>query len=112
MFSIRSGTNKLEIERGRWVHKPEMQRVCKQCSLNQVENEVHFVAICPKYQDLREHLFQKIFTLTDGKWNLNSLPVRVIFCLLLKGTADKFEPEVFKLFQFFDEGQQKKRNGN
>ena len=101
MFSIRSGTNKLEIERGRWAHKPEMQRVCKQCSINQVENEVHFVTICPKYQDLREQLFQKVFTLTDGKWNLNDLPVRDIFCLLLKGTADKFEPEVFNLFQFF-----------
>ena len=91
MFSIRSGTNKLEIERGRWIHKPEMQRVCKQCSLNHVENEVHFVSICPKYKDLREQFFQKVFTLTDGKWDLNNLPVRDSFCCLLKGTGDKFE---------------------
>ena len=101
MFSIRSGTNQLEIERGRWVHKPEMQRVCNQCSLNQVENEIHFVNVCPKYKDLREQFFQKVFTLTDGKWDLNNLPVRDAFCLLLKGTADKFEHDVFKLFQLF-----------
>ena len=101
MFSIRSGTNKLEIERGRWVHKPEMQRVCKHCSLNQVENEVHFVTICPKYQDLREQLFQKILTGTGGKWDFNNLPVRDAFCLLLKGTSDTFEPDIFKLVQFF-----------
>lgn len=42
--------------------------------------------------------------------DLNSLPVRVIFCLLLKGT-DRFEPEVFKLFQFFLMKANKRRMG-
>lgn len=81
MFSIRSGTNKLD---GRWVHKPEMQRVCKHCSLNQVENEVHFVTICPKYQDLREQLFQKILTGTVVNGILTSCPFEMLFAYYLR----------------------------
>jgi len=102
MFSIRSGTNKLEIERGRWIHKPEMHRICKYCSMNQVENEIHFTSICPKYQDLREQLYHKIFILSGGKWNLDNLPyVQDKFSLLVKGTRDKFDFEIFRLFQSF-----------
>ena len=47
----------LEIQRGRY-HKPASTpahlRLCKDCE--SVEDELHFVCVCPKYDSLREHL--------------------------------------------------------
>ncbi len=101
LFSIRSGTNKLEIERGRWARKPELHRVCKYCSLNHVENEIHFVNVCPNYHDLRSFMFQKIMTLSGGKWDLVNVSVQEQFRILMQGTGDQFESEVFRTFQSF-----------
>ena len=40
-------------------------------NLAKVENELHFVAICPLYADHRQILFNKI-NISQGKWILNS----------------------------------------
>ena len=53
--------NSLEIERGRYVNKLECDRVCSLC--NVVENEYHFVMICPIYQELRSEFLCKIKTM-------------------------------------------------
>ena len=41
MTDLRIGTNRLEIERGRWEKKKAEDRLCRQCSLNEVEDEYH-----------------------------------------------------------------------
>ena len=54
---LRISCHSLEIERGRY-HKPASTpadlRLCKDCE--SVEDELHFVCVCPKYDLLREHL--------------------------------------------------------
>ena len=54
---LRISCHSLEIERGRY-HKPASipahLRLCKDCE--SVEDELHFVCVCPKYDSLREHL--------------------------------------------------------
>jgi hypothetical protein len=46
MTSLRTGTNSLQIELGRWDKKPEADRTCQQCEVKAVENEKHFVTDC------------------------------------------------------------------
>ena len=54
---LRISCHYLEIERGRY-HKPASTpahlRLCK--DYESVEDELHFVCVCPKYDSLREHL--------------------------------------------------------
>ena len=60
MFTrLRTSSHFLEIERGRYVNKSECDRLCALC--NTVENEFHFVMVCPLYNDLQCDFFnQKI----------------------------------------------------
>ena len=101
MFSLRAGTNCLEIERGRHSRLPVLERVCKHCTMGQVENEVHFGVICPKYLGLREELYSSIARVSGGKWNLETFTDVEKFILLVAGTGDQFEQEIFSLFQLF-----------
>jgi len=101
MTAIRIGTNKLQIERGRWIQQKRLERVCKQCSMNQVENEVHFVLLCPKYEELRQKLFQKIASISKNKWLLEKHPIKHRFVLLVNGTGDNFQLSIFSAFQSF-----------
>ena len=38
---------------------PAMDRLCKVCSMNSVEDEAHFLLVCLKYTDLRNLLIGK-----------------------------------------------------
>ena len=101
LSSLRSGTNSLEIERGRWRHLDEKDRLCKYCSLNKVESELHFLSECTLYQVERQSLFQNICNVSNNKWNLNSKSPNDQLILLLAGSGDEFEMEIFKLVQSF-----------
>lgn len=101
MTAIRTGTNKLLIERGRWCKKTVMDRVCNNCNLNQVENEVHFLILCPKYEDLRKKLYEKIAQISNQKWILENYSVRHRFLLLINGTGDNFQHQIFGACQSF-----------
>ena len=57
MFTrLRTSSHFLEIERGRYVDKPECDRLCSVCKI--VENEFHLVMVCPLYYDLRHEFLQ------------------------------------------------------
>ena len=96
---IRTGTNKLEIEKGRHFRKEKegkvgkevKDRVCKQGCNNEVEDEEHFIVKCPRYNLLRSQLFDKIHALSGGKWNLEALSGDDQFHLIMGGTSDKHE---------------------
>ena len=47
-FSLRNGSNSLEIERGRWKGISRENRLCNQCDSKVVEDEVHFLLICSR----------------------------------------------------------------
>ena len=51
-----------EIETGWYGSKsiPPEQRICKICDLRSVEDEFHFLMICPKFSNLRNSPFQDV----------------------------------------------------
>ncbi len=53
---FRCANHKLQIELGRQVKpvKVQQQRYCKLCNLGAVEDEDHFLLVCPAYQSVRE----------------------------------------------------------
>ena len=51
------------VERGRYQNVERNGRICKNCNMNMVEDEYHFLLACPAYRDLQgftEDIFQKI----------------------------------------------------
>ena len=51
---IRTGSNFLEVEMGRRSGTAHEDRICKCCSLQQVEDETHFIFECEGYDTIRE----------------------------------------------------------
>ena len=56
---FRAGILPLNVETGRFRNIDLSERLCNLCPLSEVEDEYHFLCICPKYSDLRQHLFAK-----------------------------------------------------
>ena len=56
-----SVTLKLEIERGRYFNIPREERKCKLCHVNSVENEYHFLLVCPLYRELRKKYLKSYY---------------------------------------------------
>ena len=54
------GTLRLEIESGRYKKIPADQRLCKNCKLQCVENELHFLFICDRHSVLRQSFLTSI----------------------------------------------------
>ena len=99
MSQFRTGILRLEIETGRYVpifdknlkknrKRTANERICKLCRLNVIENEYHFLCVCPVYNSRRTILFEEIelkhvhfhtLSLSDKKKNCNeTLPNRSI----------------------------------
>lgn len=55
IFSILCSTHKLAIEEGRHLNIPRVNRLCKLCNLNQIEDEYHFLLVCPILSDIRRN---------------------------------------------------------
>ena len=47
----------LNAERGRYVNIERNQRKCVLCVHNDIEDEYHFVLICPKYNGIRKNKY-------------------------------------------------------
>ena len=62
LSKFRLGLLHLRIETGRFI-RPRLEpedRVCLICNSGDIENEVHFLLFCNKYQVLRQVLFSQI----------------------------------------------------
>jgi hypothetical protein len=57
---LRLGILQLAIETGRYRSIPLENRICQLCDLNCIENEVHFLFICPIYATKRKTFFDNI----------------------------------------------------
>ena len=55
---FRCSSHSLEIERGRYVGRPEHERLCSVC--NVIEDEFHVVMFCPLYDELRNSFFNRV----------------------------------------------------
>ena len=65
MCKIRISSHSLKIETGRFTNTPRNERLCTKCSSNTIENELHFLITCVKYDYER----QEIFKLIDSKYH-------------------------------------------
>ena len=59
---FRIGCHPLRIETARYQRPvpPPFERLCEQCTVECVENEIHFLTECAKFTDLREILYRQV----------------------------------------------------
>ena len=57
LSKLRSGTFPIEIEKGRHRQLPVERRICKLCTKQAIEDEIHFVIKCPAYDQERQTMF-------------------------------------------------------
>ena len=62
LSKFRLSSHDLEIETGRYGNEsiPSEQRIFKICDLSLVEDEFHFLMICPKFSNSRNGLFKDV----------------------------------------------------
>ena len=72
---IRISNHILQIEKDRHSPKPipVEKRICKMCSLNEVEDEHHFVMVCPYYAKNRQQFLTSIYNSMPSLKHLTSL---------------------------------------
>ena len=58
---FRLSSHQLEIERGRYHDIARDERLCKFCPSKCIENEYHFMLVCPLYQELRRQYLKPYF---------------------------------------------------
>ena len=60
---LRLSSHKLLIETGRYANRSleRNERKCTFCDMNDLEDEYHFVLVCPVYADLRKKYLKKYF---------------------------------------------------
>ena len=75
LTSIRTGSNKLRIETGRWKKPKEKieERTCISCRSNQVEDEKHFILDCTHHQIIRNIMFETIKINTNNVVDLDTV---------------------------------------
>ena len=59
---LRLSAHNLAIERGRHQNVERRLRKCIYCDVNEIEDEFHFVIVCPKYTYLRNKYINKYYT--------------------------------------------------
>jgi Reverse transcriptase (RNA-dependent DNA polymerase)/Endonuclease/Exonuclease/phosphatase family len=66
---FRSSSHDLEVEKGRWKPKdmriPRDARLCQCCSLQLVEDEMHFLFDCQLYYKVRGEFYRELFQVDD-----------------------------------------------
>lgn len=56
-FSL--SVHNLYIEKGHYSGIERCSKICKCCRGNDIEDEYHFILVCPLYQELRQKFHQK-----------------------------------------------------
>ena len=75
------------IEEGRYRNIDRNQRFCTKCNMNVIENEFHFVLVCPFYRQLRNECLPRYYC----HW-----PSLFKFKRLMKSTNNKLISKVAK----------------
>jgi len=75
---LRCSSHDLHIETGRWARPPVPQadRTCTHCHLNAIEDEYHFLLICPKYSNIRATYIEQKFWQRPSKYKFQLLMSR------------------------------------
>lgn len=70
---FRLSSHQLEIETGRYVGLDRDERLCRKCNMRMIEDEYHFLLVCPKYSDLRRKYFPLYYCHWPNKHNFITL---------------------------------------
>ena len=70
-------SNNLNIETGRYSGQEKDTRKCVMCNMKSVEDDYHFLLVCPKYQELRRKFFKRYYC---------CFPTKNKFILLMSST--------------------------
>lgn len=89
LTKLRICSHSLAIEAGRYTGDSLSHRLCKLCKMNVVEDEFHFLLVCPVYRDLRLKYLDKYFCHWPNKYK---------FFYLLSCSYSK--PKVIKLSKY------------
>ena len=76
---LRLGIFPLEIETGRFRNIPSESRMWHFCK-NEIEDELHFVCVCPVYSNHRKILFNEIILTYN---NFSNLDITEKFCFIM-----------------------------
>lgn len=60
LAKLRCGVLPLKVESGRFVNLKLHERICEFCTLNCIEDELHFTCVCPFYSTHRTELYNSI----------------------------------------------------
>lgn len=71
-IKLRCGVLPLEVETGRYRNTPLEERKCRLCAQDAVEDEIHFLMTCPKYDNLRDTMLAKATSVDDDFNRLNT----------------------------------------
>ena len=58
---FRLSSHNLSIETGRYNGVPKEERLCNFCNMRKMEDEFHFLLVCPLYTELRRKYFKNYF---------------------------------------------------
>lgn len=58
---LRVSAHSLLIETGRHMNIPRENRICKNCTMNVIENEFHFILVCPRFREIRKKYLKPYF---------------------------------------------------
>lgn len=61
LTQFRLSSHDLAIERGRYENLSRNERACKYCNSGLIENEYHFLLVCPYYRELRQKYLKPYF---------------------------------------------------
>ena len=70
-----------QIETGRFSNTLLENRICKQCDLNHVENEYHFLFHCPLYIADREEFYNSLSLYPNITTTHDALKLKQLFVL-------------------------------
>ena len=61
LFNLRCGVLNINVENGRHNNIPREQRLCTLCKLKKIEDEYHFLLVCPCYRDIRSRFLKTYY---------------------------------------------------
>lgn len=88
---FRLSSHNLAIETGRYVGIPREERLCVFCNMKTIENEFHFLSVCPLYIDLRRKYLPAYYC----RW-----PTMNKFKLLMQNKSRKLINNLSKFIYF------------
>ena len=70
---LRISSHHLDVETGRYTRPitPRHLRICKNCNLEEIGDEFHFLLKCPKSQQQRQELFYELSEICEIRNNLD-----------------------------------------